>query len=104
MSYLVNGVADAEVLQSHLLLLAAVFLHEGDEAGALAIPVTVLLQVNDELRILREGRVVAAATGRLLGYLPTPQFDDSIPILHCGKKLAGSSSTHCYMYMYMLHI
>ncbi len=62
-SDLVDGESDAQVLDAHLLLLAAVLLHESDETGALSVSVAVLLQIDDELRILHKRGVVTAAPG-----------------------------------------
>ena len=62
-SHLVQGEPDAKILQTHLLLLAAMFLHECDEARALPVSIAVLLQFYDELRVRREGRVVTTTAG-----------------------------------------
>ncbi len=82
-SDLVDGESDAQVLDAHLLLLATVLLHESDETGALSVSVAVLLQIDDELRILHKRGVVTAAPGRALGALPRPTLDHRIPALVC---------------------
>ena len=78
---LVNREPDAQVLHSHLLLLAAMFLHECDQTGAFAVSVRVLCEVNDELGVVGEGRVVATSSTRALGSEPAPRFDDAVPVL-----------------------
>lgn len=60
--YLIDGKSNTQILETHLLLLAAMFLHESNEAGTLSISICILVQLDDELRVTSEGRIVATAT------------------------------------------
>ena len=80
-AYLVDGEPNAEILNSHLLLFPSVLLHESHETRALSIPIVILQQVNDELRVVGERREVTTTSGRLLQ--PAARLDDSIPTLYC---------------------
>ena len=82
-AYFINCESDAEFLDSHLLLLAPVLLHECDEAGALPVSVVILEEINDVLRVFRERGIVTAATGRVLRSLPTAGYDHRAPVLRC---------------------
>lgn len=62
-AYLVYGEPNAEILNSHLLLLSSVLLHESNETGAFSIPIVVLQQVNDVLRVVGERGEVTTTTG-----------------------------------------
>ena len=80
MRYLINRESNAEVLDSHLLLLASVLLHESNETGTLSISVVIFEEVDDELRVFGEGGVVTTTSGRLLQ--PAARLDHSVPTLH----------------------
>ena len=57
-TYLVDREPDTEILNTHFPLLAAILLHDGHKARTLSIPIIILLQINDELRILYKSGVV----------------------------------------------
>lgn len=80
---LVDGETNTQILQPHLLLLAAVLLHECDETGALPIAVIILEEVHSELGVVDKGVVVTAATGCPACLEPASRYDDGIPVLHC---------------------
>ena len=64
-------------------------LHESYEARALPISVVVLLQVDNELRVLGESWVVTATTGCISAGKPATRLDDAVPVLDCGVGGGG---------------
>ena len=78
-TYLINGEADAQVLHTHLLLLASVLLHEGNETRALAVTIVILVQVYLKLGVVGEGGEVTTPSS--LGTKPAAGLDYRVPTL-----------------------
>ena len=101
--YLVDRESDAEVLDSHLLLLTSVLLHESDETGALSVSVIILEKIDDVLGVVGERGEVTTPSSSLLQ--PAARLDHGVPALHCRckciKKLDISGNPQDYSLPYM---
>lgn len=82
-TYLVDREPDTEVLNTHFPLLPAILLHDGHKARTLSIPIIVLLQINDELRILHKSGVVTTPSSCACIGQPAAIFNHRIPGFCC---------------------
>ena len=96
-AHLVDGIPDAEILQAHLLLLASVLLHECNEARALPITIVIFSEVNNVLRVVGEGGVIATTTGSA-AFDPVTCLHDRVPVFHCEE----GRTAHCVLIPYLL--
>ena len=92
--HLVHSQANAQLLDSKLLLLPSVLLHQSHSTRTLAIAIIIFLELKHILRILGEGRVVAATTGSVTSNEPAARMNAGIPAFDCVCVLCM-----CYMYL-----
>ena len=80
-AHLVDSESNAQVLNSHLLLLATILLHQCYQYRALPITVSILCELHCVLRVVCEGRIIAASSSCTLLICPATVHDDRVPAL-----------------------